>query len=349
MANDECGDDKKLTLNDYSIIMLTGSETWLNFMGRWGSNEGGDSFIGQAGPQGPAYRQDGDMWNGEYWSNNVSELNTQVLPAEWLFANFLWIYLAIIAVLVALLAYRIYRNWKKGKVHKPFFGLLDFKGNKLRAAGNALAIVALVLGIVSVFLPYYVVSLNIDSTTLTTEGFQDIMVIDGALGLRINTLDKETGLVQLTALPIPLSVILLTPLIFLIVGTIGVSDKKIALKLLTRGILMMVPVIIILALIASLSSLYVYFPAEVSGVDDAKQIFDAVSASPFSGSETVYMSDLGEDAEVNWGLGIGGYLLLVTGVLFLVAGIMRFVAKGQASPGQQADRKKKEEMQWVDV
>lgn len=349
LANDECGDDKKLASGDYDIIMLTGSETWLNFMGRWGSNEGGDSLIGQAGPQGPKYRQDGDMWDGGSWSSSVSELNTQILPAEWLFANFLWIYLAIIAVLVALLAYRIYRNWKKGKVHKPYFGLLDFKGNKLRAAGNVLAIAALVLGIVSVFLPYYVVSLNIDSTTLTTEGFQDILVIDGVHGLRVNTLDRDTGLVQLTALPIPLSVILLTPLIFLIVGTIGVSDKKIALKLITRGILMMLPVIIILAIVASLSSIYVYFPEEVSGVDDAKLIFDTVSGSPFSGSETVRMDDLGEDADVRWGLGIGGYLLLVTGVLFIIAGALRLAAKGQASPGQQADQKRKDEMQWVDV
>ena len=349
LANDECGDDKELTSDDYSIIMLTGSETWLSFSGRWGSNEGGDSLVGQAGPQGPAYRQEGAMWNGEYWSNNVSELNTQLLPAEWFFANFLWIYLAIIGMLVALLAFRIYRNWKKGKVHKPYFGLLDFKGNNLRAAANALAIIALVLGVVSVFLPYYVVSLNIDSSTLTTEGFQDILIIDGTHGLRVNTLDQGAGLVQLTALPLPLSVILLTPLIFLVVGTIGVSDKKIAFKLLTRGIMMMLPVIIILAVVASLSSLYVYFPAEVSGVEDAKLIFDAVSSSPFSGSESVYMSDLGEDADIRWGLGLGGYLLLVTGALLLVAAIMRFAAKKQSHPSQQAAEQKKQEMQWVDV
>ncbi|NLX47757.1 MAG: hypothetical protein GXY70_06290 [Euryarchaeota archaeon] len=349
LANDECGDDRKLTSDDYSIIMLTGSETWLNFMGRWGSNEGGDSLIGQAGPQGPMYRQDGDMWNGIYWSDSVSELNTDLLPAEWLFANFLWIYIAIIAILVALLAYRIYRRWKQGKVHKPFFGLIDLKGNKLRAAANVLAIAAIVIGAVSVFLPYYVVSLNIDSTTLTTEGFQDILVIDGAQGLRVNTLDAGAGLVQLTALPIPLSVILLTPLIFLVVGTIGVSDRKIALKLLTRGILMMLPVFIILAVIASLSSIYVYFPEEVAGVDDAKLIFDSVSASPFSGGETLYLNDMGEDADVRWGLGIGGYMLLGTGALLLVAAMLRFAAKGQASPGQQASQQRKEEMQWVDV
>jgi hypothetical protein len=212
-----------------------------------------------------------------------------------------------------------------------------------------LAIVALVLGIVSVFLPYYVVSLNIDSSTLTTEGFQEIMMIDGTHGLMVSTLDKDSGLVQLTALPIPLSIILLTPLIFLLVGTIGVSDRKIAFKLLTRGILMLLPVIIILAIVATLSSMYIYFPEEVSGVDDAKLILDAVSSSPFSGSETVYMSDLDEDADVKWGLGIGGYLLLVTGILFIIAGIMRFVAKGQASPAQQAGQQKKEEIQWVDV
>jgi len=346
LANDECGDDKELTSDDYGIIMLTGSETWLNFMGRWGSNEGGDSVVGQAGPQGPAYRQDEAMWNGEYWSNNVSQLNTDLLTLEWFFSVFVWIYIGMLILLVLFVVWRIYRRRKMGGLIRPYLGVLDFKANKIRAASNSLALIALVIGVIAVFLPYYMVSMSIDSPYLTTEGFQDILVIDGMNGLMINTLDPEVGLVQLTALPIPLSILLITPLIFLLLGTIGVSDAKIARKYLTRGIVMLLPVIIILLVIASLSSLYVYFPEEVTGVDDAKEVFDIVAASPFSGSEDVYLPESGETAQVRWGLGIGGYLLIVTSVLLLIAAALRFRSKEQAYPFEKTMKMGRK---WEDI
>lgn len=346
LANDECGDDKELTSDDYGIIMLTGSETWLNFMGRWGSNEGGDSVVGQAGPQGPAYRQDGAMWNGEYWSNNVSQLNTDLLTLEWFFSVFVWIYIGMLILLVLFVVWRIYRRRKMGGLIRPYLGMLDFKANKIRAASNSLALIALVIGVIAAFLPYYMVSMSIDSPYLTTEGFQDILVIDGMNGLMINTLDPEVGLVQLTALPIPLSILLITPLIFLLLGTIGVSDAKIARKYLTRGIVMLLPVIIILLVIASLSSLYVYFPEEVTGVDDAKEVFDIVAASPFSGSEDVHLPESGETAQVRWGLGIGGYLLIVTSVLLLIAAALRFRSKEQAYPFEKTMKMGRK---WEDI
>ena len=346
LANDECGDDKELTSDDYGIIMLTGSETWLNFMGRWGSNEGGDSVVGQAGPQGPAYRQDEAMWNGEYWSNNVSQLNTDLLTLEWFFSVFVWIYIGMLILLVLFVVWRIYRRRKMGGIIRPYLGVLDFKANKIRAASNSLALIALVIGVIAAFLPYYLVSMSIDSPYLTTEGFQDILVIDGMNGLMINTLDPEVGLVQLTALPIPLSILLITPLIFLLLGTIGVSDAKIARKYLTRGIVMLLPVIIILLVIASLSSLYVYFPEEVTGVDDAKEVFDIVAASPFSGSEDVYLPESGETAQVRWGLGIGGYLLIVTSVLLLIAAALRFRSKEQAYPFEKTMKMGRK---WEDI
>jgi len=346
LANDECGDDKELTSDDYGIIMLTGSETWLNFMGRWGSNEGGDSVVGQAGPQGPAYRQDEAMWNGEYWSNNVSQLNTDLLTLEWFFSVFVWIYIGMLILLVLFVVWRIYRRRKMGGIIRPYLGVLDFKANKIRAASNSLALIALVIGVIAAFLPYYMVSMSIDSPYLTTEGFQDILVIDGMNGLMINTLDPEVGLVQLTALPIPLSILLITPLIFLLLGTIGVSDAKIARKYLTRGIVMLLPVIIILLVIASLSSLYVYFPEEVTGVDDAKEVFDIVAASPFSGSEDVYLPESGETAQVRWGLGIGGYLLIVTSVLLLIAAALRFRSKEQAYPFEKTMKMGRK---WEDI
>lgn len=346
LANDECGDDKELTSDDYTIIMLSGSETWLNFMGRWGSNEGGDSLIGQAGPQGPVYRQDGAMWNGQYWSDNVSELNTNLLTLELFYSLFVWMYIGILVLLVLFVIWRVYRRRKMGEIIMPYLGLLDFKANKVRAASNALALIALVIGVIAVFLPYYTVSLSIDSPYLTTEGWQDVLVIDGMNGLRVNTLDPEVGLVQLTALPIPLSILLITPLIFLLLGTIGVSDAKIARKYLSRGIVMLLPVIIILAIIATLSSLYVYFPDEVTGVEDAKTIFDTVSASPFAGSEDIYLPESGETAQVQWGLGIGGYMLIVTSVLLLIAAVLRFKSKEQSYPFEKTVKMGRK---WEDI
>jgi ABC-type transport system involved in multi-copper enzyme maturation permease subunit len=152
--------------------------------------------------------------------------------------------------------------------------------------------------------------------------------------------------VQLTALPIPLSILLITPLIFLLLGTIGISDAKIARKYLTRGIVMLLPPIFILLVIASLSSLSVYFPDEVTGVEDAKEVFDTVAASPFSGSQDVYLPESGETAQVNWGMGIGGYMLIVTSVLLIIAAVLRFKSKEQAYPFEKTMKMGRK---WEDI
>ncbi len=137
LANDECGDDKELTSDDYTIIMLSGSESWLNFMGRWGSNEGGDSLFGQAGPQGPVYRQDGAMWNGAYWSDNVSALDTNMLtwkcssPCSSGCTSGSWRF--------GVSQYGASISAGRWGSSSALPGAVDFKGYKLRAASNSLA------------------------------------------------------------------------------------------------------------------------------------------------------------------------------------------------------------------
>ena len=80
----------------------------------------------------------------------------------------------------------------------------------------------------------------------------------------------------------------------------------------------------------------------------AQDILSSISSSPLGGQTTTYITETGitGQVDVQWGLGIGGWLLLIAGIIIIVAGILEIMAKiqffatkiplkGQILPGTQ--------------
>ena len=75
---------------------------------------------------------------------------------------------------------------------------------------------------------------------------------------------------------------------------------------------------------------------------------NAISASPFSGQNTVQTTDVeGGSIQLTWGFGIGAYLLLFAGILLIMAGVLEITAHEQffeeKSPAQINVEQKKED------
>ena len=67
-------------------------------------------------------------------------------------------------------------------------------------------------------------------------------------------------------------------------------------------------------------------PAEMSGDFDISEVVGAISSSPFMGEKTIPISDVNGQIYLQWGLGSGLYLLLFSGIILIISGIMEIIA-----------------------
>ena len=108
-------------------------------------------------------------------------------------------------------------------------------------------------------------------------------------------------------------------------------SKKLGKKYLTRGIRLVVYFILILVLIMAIGSIVkMAAPAKIQGNADIFNIVNAISAAPFGGQYSTSITDIpGGSIFLQWGFGIGAYLLLFAGILLLVAGFLEIIARAQ--------------------
>jgi len=145
--------------------------------------------------------------------------------------------------------------------------------------------------------------------------------IDGLKGIQINLLDPTTGPVQFGSFLLPFSLLI-------------ARSSKLGAKYLWRGVKLMVPILIIIAIIL-LSSFAVSSISGLSGeAGDAGSeiivdVMNALSSSPGGGQESIAVQTEGISGQIDmqWGLGLGGTLLLAAGLILVIAGIMEPVAK----------------------
>ena len=178
---------KRLSPTDYSLVRLDDSLGWTRFGGVWGNwGSAVDSFLGQRGPPGPEFRTSDtgeSMWNGVTWAGSIAPLNKGMLTLELIYSYFWLIYIMLLAIPVAFLSFRLYKKWKRHELKRPYNELANVTRPNLRTFANILAIVGLVIGVVSAFFPYYVASVNVQSGTINTHGFVDVISIDGLGGI----------------------------------------------------------------------------------------------------------------------------------------------------------------------
>ena len=350
IANDIVGENgKQLSSSDYDIVMME-SQPWLDFAGRWGwvgateEDAGVSSILGQAGPPGPKFREDGAMW--EYpidWGNNLMQADNNIFLLEMILYNFVTIFIVISLVTVCILLFRIYRRHKKTGLGPRIISMFYIDGLNLKSIGNILCIVGIIIAFVSLVYPWYTVSTDIQVTGYETDGMVDMMTIDGINGIQIHV-PGLTGPMPMGSFMVPFSLLIGISLVFLIIASIGIAhSKKLGKKYLARGARLMVPVLLIIIVIMSLGM--IPFESMVDTGDaaiDIGEIIGAISGSPSGGQQMVAIPEVGEQIELQWGFGLGGILLLISGVILVISGGLEVIANTEFFTSKTVEEPKKE-------
>ena len=355
LARDTVDDNGKvLGLGDYTLVPLgekgqgnhSADQDWLDFAGAWGEfGSLEDELRGKRGPPGPAYREDGEMWNAPLsWGDDLQTVDSTIFRIDWFFYNFLMIFilLALLSLSVKLLT--IYRRHKRTGLGRRVFSMLSIDGLNLKSIGNILTIIGMVLAVLSLFYPWYGVSVDIDSGDYRTNGMVDVVTVDGSDGVQINKLESNSGLVQLFAFPVPFSVIIALGLFFIVLSSVGLQkSSKLGKKYFWGGFKLLLPVIIILVFVAQLSSVLSLAPASVPA--EVEELVEIISGSPVHGDETREIGDYGT-VHITWGLEEGGLYLAVAGILLLLGGVMEILSRQDLfQPNEKTGKKRDEESQ----
>lgn len=346
LASDHVGDNGVIwDPEDYTLYDLK-SQEWLNFRGKWGeiadSTEGAvtGSILGETGPEGPMYREGGEMYNSPVeWGNNLFEVNDLYLLAEYFLYNFVMIFIVITILMVLLILFFIYRRHKKYGLGPRKISILYIDGLNLKSIGNVLCIIGLVVVIIGLFLPWYGVSYELTGDVppeFQTEGMIDAVKIDGLNGIQI-IIPTANGPSPMGTFLLPFSLIIGIGLIFLILGSVGIFlSRKLGYKYIRRGIAVFLPIILLIVFIMIMGSMV---PSDIGGTEETQDaeksvsdVFNSISSSPFGGQENVIMNferdGKHETAALNieWGLQTGGTLLFLGGIILLISGIFEIFA-----------------------
>jgi len=331
IASDTVGNNGViLTDENYQLVELSDQE-WLSFAGRWGEmQQVEDTLLGFSGPFGPAFREDGNMWNNPVeWGESLPELNTSLLPVEWFLYNFVTIFFVITALSIGLLCFRLYRRSKDHGFGPRFFSSLYIDGVNIHSLGNILFFAGIAVAIIGLTLPWYSISADVTVEGYTTEGFIDFLSIDGLNGVQI-TYPGANGPIAIGSFILPFSLIIAIGFVFTFFKAIGVQKSNVLGRTyLWRGISLIIPFIILLIVIFSLGSIIPSMVSDDMGSNEITTLFSSVSKNPISGSETIALSDGGVSGDIDmiWGLGTGGYLMLLAGIILLTGGILLITAR----------------------
>ena len=333
IANDIVGaNGKKIDYLEYELVLLE-SQPWLDFKGRWGwsgitEEEYQEAVIlGQTGPYGPQYRNDGGMWSAIGWGSSLLPANDALFIIELILYNFVTIFIIITLIIICIILYGIYRRKKLTGLGPRIISIFYIDGLNAKSFGNILCIIGIIIAVYSLFNPWYLISTDITVSGYETSGLVNILSIDGINGIQLQ-FPGITGPLPLGSIMIPFSLLIGVGLIFLIFASVGLSkSKKLGNKYLFRGIRLLIPIIIILLIIISLR--LIPFDSLVNSGDagvNIGEVIDSISDSPINGQRYITIQGIDGQIKLNWGLGLGGFLLLFSGILLIIAGILERLA-----------------------
>ena len=308
-----------IILEERGADKLDGAQGWLDFAGRWGGLGGeAQELRGRNGALGPVYNQNGEKWQAPAsWGLGLFAVDNRWFAMNWTVANFLLIYSVLIIMLAAWKVHGIIRLRRKG----------ELKAGKILKTRACIGIVLGVLGFIAaaaaLFLPWYVVTANIQTGPFSTQGDVEMLTVDGLRGVQVNLLDENEGLVQFFGLGIPFFIIFLAGVILGFLDLVGMkSAKQIGRKHVISGILTPIPVIVILLFMFQLASLIQVFAGAMWSGEVANElvtIADQLSSKPLLGSYYRIIGDYGT-VRLSWGLGMGSYLFVAAAVVKIVGG-----------------------------
>lgn len=311
---------------DYTLVNVgelnapsPGNE-WLRFAGRWGEYSPAYDARAEAGPPGPAYRQGQRMFSEPVpWANGLDVPNTYVLLANWFLENLFLIFLLLVLLGIVLAIVRIVRVQRATHAGVKMWPYAHAGRRNRTTMAMLVAAVGMVVGLAGFLLPWY--SMTVDANApgfLVTDGPEELLRMDGVDGLTLNPMRPDGEIVHVSVLPIPLGLMLAvtTALFFLrITGT--KTSRKLGVRFIRKGIVAILPFVFVLLVMSFLiPALPADDPSQL-GVDD---FLRPIATSPLGGRTTQTIS--GGTATLAWGLGLGAWFLLVSGVLMFVAGAL---------------------------
>jgi hypothetical protein len=332
-ASDIVGDNGlRLTSDDYRIEVLS-NQNWLNYKGRWGwfgdnQETAMESIIlGKAGPEGPRFRENGEMWDNPLsWGRSLQQVNDIFLIVEWVLYNFIMIMILVLALSLSILGFRVYRRHKKHGLGPRVLSILYIDGFNMKSLGNALAIISIVIAIIGLYTPWYNVKLSLDIPSYKNIPMADIISVDGWRGIEV-LIPSSNGPTPVTTFALPFSLFILIGLILLVVSTIGLPEsKKLGRKFIWRGVRLMMPFIILIIALLILGGIVSTFAPSESGESEMSQVIQSITSSPLNGEERLNLPDASGVIHVKWGCGMGLYLLLASGLLFVIAGVLLIIS-----------------------
>jgi hypothetical protein len=250
--------------------------------------------------------------------------------------NIITIYILVTIIVAVILGFSLYRRYTKKGLGPRILSFLYIDGLNAKSIGNILCIVALFIAIIGLFNQWYGVSANLNLPGVQTEGFTDIILIDGINGIQINMLMGDTGqLVQMGSFTFPFSLFIGISFAFFLVGTAGIHlSKKLGRKYLFRGIQICFIIILLLIVIMSLGALgNVLESMGIEGdASSVTQIFSSIASAPVGGELSIDLTIPDIDAasaQLSWGVSTGGWLILIAGIIMCIAGILEYSVKTQ--------------------
>jgi hypothetical protein len=334
IASDIVGDNgRKIHISADELEELD-NQSWLDFAGLWGEIRGAEDFaLGQAGPQGPKFREGGAMWDNPIaWSQSLSPASDLMFTLEWFIYNLVTIFIIITVAIIALMTFFIYRRHKKYGLGPRIISMFYINGINLHTIGNILCIIAIVIAFIGLFNPWYHISYNVTGEIaggLQTEGIVELIKLDGTNGLQVIR-PGTTGPTPLTTLEIPFSLFIAIGLVFLIIATIGIPlSKKLGWKYIFRGIRLIIPFIILFVMIMAMGSIAIPETTESVDTTYVEDILGPITESPLGGETSTTLPTETGNVQINitWGFLIGIWLLFFAGIILIISGILEIISK----------------------
>jgi len=331
LESDVVGNDGKTIMPaDLNLVMLT-DQGWLNFPGRWGYwGTEQEVALGQAGPYGPVFNQDGIRWaQPEAYLNSTFTVNGTYFILALLVANFFLLFAIYIIARGAWKGWCIIRMMQKG-------GLLVGKFLKGRGGiGLILGIVSILVSIVALFMPWYTITAVSQTGPLAQQGGAPLMSIDGINGITIKMFmgaggsDSTSGYTTLFSTQMPFAIAFGAGVILLALDVIGIkSGKSLGKKLMIGTISSLLPLMLILLFISQLGAIAPLasglFPGQTIPAS-VERMLKTIATSPVQGTTSETFPIIGVTT-VTWGLGVGAYLFLIAAILKLVGGLIIYTA-----------------------
>lgn len=331
MASDTVGKNGRvLSSAEYSLVDLS-DQPWITFAGRWGEMQNiNDIFLGFSGSFGPMFRENSRMYTTPFsWGESLPEVNTGLLPLEWFLYHFLTFFILTTMLSLAILSYKIIKRYKTSGLGPRFLSFLYIDAINKYSLGNILFFIGIIIAGVALFLPWYTISADITASTVHTDGFIDLIQIDGINGVQI-TYPGAQGPIGLASFVLPFSVLIGIGILFTLLKSIGLKHSKdVAKQCIKQSVSLLIPIIILFASIVSMGMILPSLMPDIGETQEISTIFSLLSKNPIHGAETVefIQQDMTASLDMTWGFGLGSYLLICAGIIVCCSAILLYSAK----------------------